>query len=166
MAVLQRTMGGEHRLMRVRIKSAVVAARLGKRSAAPMLVFAARVSSELLAAMDVLVEAVGKEAEADRRRLERFRERWRDIHDQVGGELLRLAGAEDLPKLEPGDWGALARWEAWRDAAADLVADGTVSFPGRVDEIMDHLVDAHVGALLGVADGARRSEKGRLLDTF
>lgn len=40
--------------------------------------------------------------------------------------------------------------ESWRAAAPDLIADGTVSFPGQVNEILDYLADAHVGVLLAV----------------
>jgi glycosyltransferase involved in cell wall biosynthesis len=40
--------------------------------------------------------------------------------------------------------------QAWRAAAPDLEADGTLSFPGRVDEILDHVADAHAGILLAV----------------
>lgn len=39
---------------------------------------------------------------------------------------------------------------AWRATAADLTPDGTVVFAGRVDEVLDHLADAHVGVLLSV----------------
>jgi glycosyltransferase involved in cell wall biosynthesis len=39
---------------------------------------------------------------------------------------------------------------AWREAAADLEAAGALSFPGRVDEVLDHLADAHAGVLLAV----------------
>ena len=38
----------------------------------------------------------------------------------------------------------------WRLAAADLEADGIVSFPGRVDEVLDHMTDADAGILLAV----------------
>lgn len=40
---------------------------------------------------------------------------------------------------------------AWRAAAADLEADGTVSFPGRVEEVLDHVAGAHTGILLAVS---------------
>jgi len=42
------------------------------------------------------------------------------------------------------------RLEECRTAAADLIADGVMALPGRVDEPMDFFADAHVGVLLGV----------------
>ncbi|MBE0565463.1 MAG: glycosyltransferase [Krumholzibacteria bacterium] len=44
--------------------------------------------------------------------------------------------------------GAGPNLAALRAAAADLVADGVLSLPGRVDEVLDHLRAAHAGVLL------------------
>ncbi|MEW6354991.1 MAG: hypothetical protein AB1696_01585 [Planctomycetota bacterium] len=111
--LLERAAWDEQRLLRVRAAAATAAARLGRRGVAPALLFAARVSSELVAAVDILLDAVGENREADRARLMRFRERWCGLLDRVEGEMRRGANTEGLPKLTPGDWGALARWEAW-----------------------------------------------------
>ncbi|MGD9547299.1 MAG: glycosyltransferase [Candidatus Krumholzibacteriia bacterium] len=40
--------------------------------------------------------------------------------------------------------------ETWRTEAADLIEDGALAFPGRVEEILDHLGNADAGVLLGV----------------
>jgi glycosyltransferase involved in cell wall biosynthesis len=40
--------------------------------------------------------------------------------------------------------------DSWRAIASDLIEDGTVCFPGRVDEVLNYLADAHVGVLLAV----------------
>jgi len=58
---------------------------------------------------------------------------------------------DDLPTaVKATALGGGPRLEALRADAADLLAAGTLSMPGRVDEPMDYLKDAHVGVLLGV----------------
>jgi len=46
--------------------------------------------------------------------------------------------------------GGGANLDSWRMEASDLIAEGVMSFPGRVEEILDYMSDAHVGVLLGV----------------
>jgi len=52
-------------------------------------------------------------------------------------------------KIKTTALGAGALWEKFRSLAGDLVDKGAMEFPGRVDEIMDYLDEAHVGILLG-----------------
>ena len=115
---MQRAAADVSRPLRVRIVAACAAARLGKRSQAPFLVFAGRAASEIVTIAQWIQEAQRKSPalqggrSPDREPLARFCARWEEALGDISETLQRVIGP-DLPKLEPGDWGAVARWEAW-----------------------------------------------------
>lgn len=114
LAELERAAGEEGRPMGVRMAAACAAARLGRGDMLPFLLFGARVASEMVTGADLLQEALPENRVDERTSLGRFSERWRAVLEEVSAALLRLVpGDKQLPKLEPGDWGAISVWESW-----------------------------------------------------
>lgn len=134
-AEAQRAAGDEGRPLRVRIAAACAAARMGKKSFLPLLIFGARASSEIASSADWLANALRAEQVDDRRRLERFTEEWRLALDEVSETLQRVAEAEGMPKIGPGDWGAVSRWEEWWHAS-----HGPQPMQGQVKDCYGELV--------------------------